>query len=184
MRPARQPPLDSTRTGAKSRGNLEVQGPGALPSACRSHEEERPAAQTPWEGTGRNTEQGLGRPPSGTQPPACLCRPPLDTGVTAQRRTGAPICVLSRERGRTSPRELPRQWRQLDQPEHRATRGEDADLGRAWGNRASSRADARSSHRTNRTCFSREGDGSHPRTKGRRGRQTCSGTSGLATWNV
>ena len=62
---AGRPPLDSRRTGAKLKGNLEVQGPGTLPCACRSHQEECPPARTPPGRNDPNTEQqGLGRLPS------------------------------------------------------------------------------------------------------------------------
>ena len=99
---ARQPPLDSTRTGAKSKGNLEVQGPGTLPCACRSHEEECPATRTPREGTGWTQSRVSGGHLPGSGHHVCLGHLPLDTGVTVQRRAGAPTCVPRRGRGRTS----------------------------------------------------------------------------------
>ena len=90
--PAGQPPLDFRRTGAKLKGNLKVQGPGTLPCACRSHQEECPPARTPPGRNDPNRAAGSRQAafPSHHGHRACLCCPPLDMGVTAQRHAAAP----------------------------------------------------------------------------------------------
>lgn len=122
--PAGQPPLDFRRTGAKLKGNLKVQGPGTLPCACRSHQEECPPARTPPGRNDPNRAAGSRQAafPSHHGHRACLCCPPLDMGVTAQRHAAAPTQHLRAVRRSQQDQRPELPWRrQPDQPEHRAT---------------------------------------------------------------
>lgn len=104
---AGQPPLDSTRTGAKSKGNPEVQGPGTLPCLPLSRGGTPSHPDTP----GRN---GLEHR-AGSQEA-------ISREAATTRASAAPLWTrgsLRRGRGGTSPRGLLRQ-RPL---------GEDTDLG-------------------------------------------------------